>query len=804
MAIITGNNQDNLIEGTVADDIILAGGGDDTVNAGGGNDLVFAGDGDDTVNAGDGNDLVFAGKGDDTVDGGDGDDLIFAEGGDDTIDGGEGNDIVFAGKGDDTVIHLEADNLDSENWYFGEAGTDTLRLVVSLETFNSDDFQQELAAFQAMIDAGGSASGSFTTLGIHFSSFENIEVVPDNLPPTSISLSNASVLENSPGGVIGTLSAIDPNGAAGLTFSLAEGSEFLYEIVDGTTLKLLDNVSLDREGFFSPPPAVVTVTDPGGLTHTQEFAIEVLDVDEPPQTPIPFFPESAASVAENTPGAVFFSFGARDPEGGALTFEVSDDRFEVVQNSGTSYSLKLKDGISLDYETDPDVAVTVTITDPGGLATSRIFNVAVQDGAPTGIALDNATVDENAVGAEIGNLTVTDPDGDTEFNISVDDSRFEVVDGVLKLADGESLDFETEPTVSVAVTAASVESSFSSFIEFFEITVGDVNEAPTAIALDNTSIDENDPGAVVGAVTVTDPDGDIDFDFDLSDDRFEVADGMLKLKDGESLDFEGEQTVAVDVTATDSGGLAVTETFDIQVEDIEEAPQIVRPTGVEGTLIMIALTTFDPGLAPILTDPGAENSLGAAFGILSASDPDGEPLTVELSDSRFEAVQITEFVTPGTEIPPELEPILSTIYVVKLLDGEAIDHEDEPNVSLTATATDAAGLMASTSFDVAVVDVNEAPTAIALDNNPIDENELGAIVGAVTVTDPDGDIAFDFDLSDDRFEVADGMLKLKNDESLDFEDEPQVTLDITAIDPLGLSHTEMFVIQVADVDGLLM
>ena len=33
-------------------------------------------------------------------------------------------------------------------------------------------------------------------------------------------------------------------------------------------------------------------------------------------------------------------------------------------------------------------------------------------------------------------------------------------------------------------------------------------DAPTAIALDNLSVDENDAGAVIGALTVSDPDQD--------------------------------------------------------------------------------------------------------------------------------------------------------------------------------------------------------------------------------------------------------------------------------------------------------
>jgi hypothetical protein len=42
--------------------------------------------------------------------------------------------------------------------------------------------------------------------------------------------------------------------------------------------------------------------------------------------------------------------------------------------------------------------------------------------------------------------------------------------------------------------------------------------------------------------------------FTVSDDRFEVVDGQLKLKDGISLDHEGEPSLTISVTATDSAG----------------------------------------------------------------------------------------------------------------------------------------------------------------------------------------------------------------------------------------------------------
>jgi Ca2+-binding RTX toxin-like protein len=97
------------------------------------------------------------------------------------------------------------------------------------------------------------------------------------------------------------------------------------------------------------------------------------------------------------------------------------------------------------------------------------------------------------------------------------------------------------------------------------------NEAPTDITLDNASVNENGAGLIVGGITVADMD-DTGFDFDVSDNRFEVTgttgNYVLKLVSGISLDFETEPSVDVTVIATDNGGLSVSESFSIAVNDI--------------------------------------------------------------------------------------------------------------------------------------------------------------------------------------------------------------------------------------------
>ena len=110
------------------------------------------------------------------------------------------------------------------------------------------------------------------------------------------------------------------------------------------------------------------------------------------------------------------------------------------------------------------------------------------------------------------------------------------------------------------------------FLDFTLETYAFVNSAPTDIALDNNTVNENDAGAVIGKLTATDPDPADTHIFTVDDLRFEVDPGdNLKLLAGVSLDFETEASVNIDVTATDGGGLGFTEMFTVFVNDLPDA-----------------------------------------------------------------------------------------------------------------------------------------------------------------------------------------------------------------------------------------
>ena len=223
------------------------------------------------------------------------------------------------------------------------------------------------------------------------------------------------------------------------------------------------------------------------------------------------------------------------------------------------------------------MTVEVTATDNGGLSVAQAFTIDVTDvnEVPEAISLGASAVAENAPGAVIGALDVSDPDvGDVHaFGVSAIASN-EVVDGELKLREGVALDAEEGP-VTVEVTAT--DNGGLSAAQAFTIDVTDVNEVPEAISLGASAVAENAPGAVIGALGVSDPDvGDVHA-FGVSDDRFEVVDGELKLREGVALEAE-EGPVTVEVTATDNGGLSVAQAFTI---DVAESPDVSLRTGFE-------------------------------------------------------------------------------------------------------------------------------------------------------------------------------------------------------------------------------
>ncbi|AFY32911.1 DUF4347 domain-containing protein [Calothrix sp. PCC 7507] len=288
-------------------------------------------------------------------------------------------------------------------------------------------------------------------------------------------------------------------------------------------------------------------------------------------------------IAENSSNnKVVGTLYAADPD---FDSNANSFTYTLLNNAGGRFALNgnqivVANGSLLDFESSKSHVIRVRTNDNNGGKFEKDLTINITDvnEAPTTVTINNTTVAENSAGAIIGSLSVTDPDAGSSHTFSVNDDRFEVKNGQLKLKDGISLDFEATPNIQLQVTATDNGTPALSKTQSFAIAVTDVNEAPTTVTINNTTVAENTAGAIIGSLSVTDPDAGSSHTFSVNDDRFEVKNGQLKLKDGISLDFEATPNIQLQVTATDNGtpGLSKTQNLTIGVTNVNEAPIVAN------------------------------------------------------------------------------------------------------------------------------------------------------------------------------------------------------------------------------------
>jgi Ca2+-binding RTX toxin-like protein len=96
----TGNELDNLLQGTSTANVMRGLDGNDTINGDPGDDTLYGDAGNDSLNGGAANDVMYGGIGDDT---------LFGDNGNDTLVGGAGRDVMTGSTGADLFVFGEGD-----------------------------------------------------------------------------------------------------------------------------------------------------------------------------------------------------------------------------------------------------------------------------------------------------------------------------------------------------------------------------------------------------------------------------------------------------------------------------------------------------------------------------------------------------------------------------------------------------------------------------------------------------------------------------------------------------------------------
>lgn len=351
---------------------------------------------------------------------------------------------------------------------------------------------------------------------------------------------------------------------------------------------------------------------------------------------------------------------------------------------------------------------------------------------PTGVKVGGRTeltIAENGTrGALVGVLSVDDTDlGETyTYQIvtatgAVDaNSPFIIADGeganlgrkVLKLKDGVNLNREDYLNGLLNLRIRVTDNNGGTYTQAIQITVSNVNEAPTAIDF-GTAGDVSAPlwkfspvNQVIGTLRVTDQDvGDTHglaivtgngSDTVVTSGAFAInSAGRLIVSDTAALRaLSGNQTVWV--RATDAGGLKTWQQFTITLNETNAAPSLAG----------VAVGTATPAFSIDVVEGG---TAGRRIGQVVVSDPDnGDEVTVALTDSSGRPITNTPFrIVPGTGAE-------SGRFFLHLNEGVSLDREAYENglLSVWIKVTDAAGTSDLKAINVNVGNVNEAPTEI--------------------------------------------------------------------------------------------
>ncbi|MCC9655362.1 cadherin domain-containing protein [Rhodopirellula halodulae] len=639
-----------------------------------------------------------------------------------------------------------------------------------LQTATTIDFGSQ-SSYSVRVRTTDASGGTFE---------EVFTITEDSQGPTAVALDNSTVAENgSAGDVVGTFTTADPTSGDTFTYTLVTGDgdddNALFQI-SGDELQAAGALDAEAEGTLS---VRVRSTDSGGLFVEQVFTITVSSVNEA-ATSISL---SGTTVANGeASGTAVGSFTNNDPDtNDTFTYTLVSGQGDTDNASFTISGDQLLTAFVANQQTQTAYSVRVQVEDAGGLTTEEVFTITVTESnvAPTAIALDSTTIAEDAdVGATVGTLSTTDANSTDTFTYTLvsgqgdtDNASFAIDGGNLVTA--TTLDFETQASYSVRVQ--STDPFGLSVVETFTITVTDVNDAPTAIALDTSSIAEDAAsGSTVGSLSTTDADSGDTFTYALVSGEGDTDNASFTISGSDvvtatDLDFETQSSYSIRVQTTDSAGDTFEQTLTISVTDVNDAPTAIA---LDNTAI------------------ADDSPSGTTVGALSTTDADaGDTFTYALVSGDGDADNASFTINGGN---------LETSAV--------LDFDTQTSYSVRVQSTDAGGATVEQVFTITEANGNNAPTAIALDNSSIAEDAAsGSTVGSLSTTDADSGDTFTYALVSGDGDTDNASFTINGSDvvtatDLDFETQSSYSIRVQTTDSAGDTFEQTFTITVTDVN----
>ena len=611
--VIRGGSENDLLDGGEGNDQLFGEAGHDSLTGGFGTDTLDGGDGDDilsgdedgdTLTGGAGNDILVGGSGNDSLNGGAGDDrfLFDRNSGADTLTDTSGvnavqfesgvafNEIWMTRDGNNLRIAVIGGNaVITVTGFFATTNASRVRTIETTTHAIFLDHPEVRALITSMTAA--TATPAVTPpampagLAAQLATFwhEGGKAAPRGPgAPRQLTMAEDGSLS-----VDGNYGVVDHDQNVTGYSVRADAGPSLGTITnfDPATGAFLYTPAPDANGVDS---FVILATDADGQVVELPVAITITPVNDAPRglavaggTPLSIGESAPGNIL--TAGTVVGAVTATDPDGDNLTFTLVDNaggRFSI-DGDGT---VRLADPGAINFELASSHAIRVRATDVFGAWSEAVFNVTVIDRNEANAlpASYNLAVNENvAIGTVVGSVAATDLDAAGDFarqryfflngtvaSATSSDGRYRIDALTGQITVNAALNFEAaSPTRIYQVVARdnAGNAPFNQAQSAVTIAIGDINEAPVSLNWSPTvaSIAERDnvaagtarPAIVLGTLTVTDPDTvglpSATYNYSVSDSRFEIVNGSLRLKAGASLDFETSPSVTITVTGTD-------------------------------------------------------------------------------------------------------------------------------------------------------------------------------------------------------------------------------------------------------------
>ncbi|MCY4646434.1 MAG: putative Ig domain-containing protein [Gammaproteobacteria bacterium] len=504
----------------------------------------------------------------------------------------------------------------------------------------------------------------------------------------------------------------DPDGDA-LSYSVANS--------DATAVSASVSGSVVSLTAITQGMSTVTVTarDPDGLSAEQDIAVTVPNRAPTVLDTIPFRTLLAGNTLEFDLARYF-----TDPDGDALTFTAAS------ANAGVASVESVGSTLTITGRAPGSTRVTVTVTDPAGMAVQQMFAVTVPNREPIAIgSIPGQSVEPGQAGTLEVSPFFNDPDGQT-LSYAAASSNSGVATAAVA---GATVTLTGVAVGTASITVTATDPGGLTAQQRFSVTVRAANDAPEVVStIPDLSLTVDEARTWRGSSHFRDPNGDA---LTYAAGSSNAAVVLALVSGGEfGIGAVSAGSAVVTVTASDPGGLSAQLSFRVTVQTRTQGEVVI--SGVEPGVLVEGASARITGSGFSATAGQNQVSVGGRGARVTAATGNSLTITVPQADClppRREELRVavggesdarTVGVTPRSKEDMALEPgwYRSTYAGNGCVYLPADVAGGEYLIGVVSTSEDAASL-----------------TPVALTGTPGDATVVGADGGRIIVAAEKGE-----------------------------------------------------------------